>query len=101
MTTVTENSTVGEVASSFPKSISLFQQAGIDFCCGGNKKLADVCRDKGLSVEGLIAGVAQAQQPAENTGNRDWSSATLSENLDRYRLWQSQTRQKTSLPSTC
>lgn len=82
MTTITENSTVGEVASSFPTSIPLFQQAGIDFCCGGNKTLADVCRDKGLSVEGLIAGVAQAQQPAENTGNRDWSSATLSELID-------------------
>ena len=82
MTTITENSTVGEVASSFPASIPVFQQFGIDFCCGGNKTLADVCRDKGLSVDGLIAGVALAQQPAASTGNREWSSATLSELID-------------------
>jgi regulator of cell morphogenesis and NO signaling len=82
MTTITENSTVGEVASSFPTSIPLFQQAGIDFCCGGNKKLAEVCRDKGLSLEALIAGVAQSQLPAESAGNRDWSSATLSDLID-------------------
>lgn len=82
MTTITENTTVGEVASSFPKSIPLFQQAGIDFCCGGNKTLRDVCREKGLAVESFIAGVAQAHQSADNTADRDWSSATLSELLD-------------------
>ena len=82
MTSITENSTVGEVASSFPASIPVFQHAGIDFCCGGNKTLGDVCKDKGLSVESLIAGVAQAQQPAESTGEKDWSAVSLAELID-------------------
>ncbi|MBL8992232.1 MAG: DUF542 domain-containing protein, partial [Spirochaetia bacterium] len=31
----------------------VFEEVGIDYCCGGKKSLSKACQDKGLSLEAV------------------------------------------------
>jgi regulator of cell morphogenesis and NO signaling len=43
--------TVGEITAKDIRKAEVFSKYGIDFCCGGNKSLKEVCRDKNISIE--------------------------------------------------
>jgi len=45
---ITIDSTVGEWVVERPGLARVFEKLGIDYCCGGKKPLADVCRERGL-----------------------------------------------------
>ena len=55
--TITESTTVAEIVSTLPSSVRVLQRHGVDFCCGGKRLLADVCRDQGLSFPDLTAAI--------------------------------------------
>src|SRR5688572_13370019 len=38
--TITETTTVADVAAAIPSSVRIFERLGIDFCCGGRTPLA-------------------------------------------------------------
>jgi regulator of cell morphogenesis and NO signaling len=74
--TVTTSETVSEIVAANPSSARVFEKYGIDFCCGGNRPLAEVCVEKGLSVEELSHELTAADEP---TQERDWRKAPLAE----------------------
>lgn len=41
--------TVGEIVANDFRAAAIFKNAGIDFCCGGKKGLAESCGEKGIS----------------------------------------------------
>ena len=45
--TISTNKTVREVAVDIPGATRLFEQLGIDYCCGGGKALEDACAGAG------------------------------------------------------
>lgn len=57
MTTNTINieTTIGEIVRAAPARSRIFENLGIDYCCGGKKPLADVCRGKGLDPATVVA----------------------------------------------
>jgi regulator of cell morphogenesis and NO signaling len=57
---ITQTTQVGELASRFPGTIKVFQQRGIDFCCGGRRPLSDVCAADGRGFEELRADLERA-----------------------------------------
>lgn len=42
---------------------AVFEELGIDACCGGHKSLAEACAEKGLNAQDVLARV----QPPEET----------------------------------
>lgn len=82
MITITDETTVSEVARSFPNSIPVLQEYGIDFCCGGARSLREACRDKGISFESLLRGLEKAQQFPPTPQAPDWTTSTLTELID-------------------
>lgn len=40
---------IGEIVSLLPKASELFKQYGIDFCCGGNRPLAEAIKEQNLN----------------------------------------------------
>jgi regulator of cell morphogenesis and NO signaling len=77
--TVTATETVGEIVAANPSSARLFEKYGIDYCCGGNRPLAEACSEKGLSVEEFSRELTAADAPATE---RDWRGAPLAELID-------------------
>lgn len=43
-----ENKTVAEIVTENIKTADIFKKNGIDFCCGGNIKIQEVCEKKGI-----------------------------------------------------
>ena len=79
MVAIKDNTTVAELASAVPGSVRVFQQFGIDFCCGGNKTLAQACKDTGVSLEGVLAGIVTADHALAGVAETDWNSKTLTD----------------------
>lgn len=68
--------TVGEIAASDYRAVQVFEKYGIDFCCGGQKGLGEVCAEKGLNTGQVLQELAQAAQSAGGPG----------ENYDQWEL---------------
>ncbi len=50
----TIETSVGELVAARPSRSRVFQQLGIDFCCGGKLSLADACRRRGLDAAQVL-----------------------------------------------
>jgi regulator of cell morphogenesis and NO signaling len=74
MTSTTK--TVREIALEQPSSIRVFEDYGIDYCCGGRKPLAEACSAGKLEVDTVIAALEAAAKVATPSG-KDWSRASL------------------------
>lgn len=72
---ITETTTVGEIASALPASVRVFQRHGIDFCCGGRTALGTACRERGISVAEMVSAIEASAIPS--TDQRDWKSEPL------------------------
>jgi regulator of cell morphogenesis and NO signaling len=68
--------TVRDIASESLGAVRVFERFGIDYCCGGKRPLADVCREKGYSVEAIQIELDSAMA-ARSEADQDWSSASL------------------------
>lgn len=80
MTTATQ--TVREIAQTQPSSIGVFEQFGIEYCCGGRMPLAEACKLKDVAVEKVLAALEVASsKPIARA--RDWGKETLA-NLTDY-----------------
>lgn len=74
MTATTQ--TVREIALEQPSSIRVFEQFGIDYCCGGRKPLAEACVAGNLEIDAVIAALeAAAQTPDVEAEN--WAGKSL------------------------
>ena len=68
--------TVRDLASRNPSAARTFESFGIDYCCGGERSLAQACSAAKVSVEEVMR--ALEQTPAKGD-DRDWQAASLTE----------------------
>jgi len=61
----TATQTVREIALQQPTSIRVFEQYGIDYCCGGRKPLGEACAARSLEVDAVIAALETAATGTE------------------------------------
>src|ERR1039457_1507775 len=74
MPTLTE--TVREIALNQPSSIRVFEQFGIDYCCGGRKPLALSCPEQDVEIGALLTALANAASESRPELT-NWSKASL------------------------
>ena len=74
--------TVRELALEIPGATRVFENLGIDYCCGGNRLLSDACEVAGLSVDQVLASVKQEQGSHEQYEEPNFVTATLAELID-------------------
>ena len=60
--------TVGSIVTQQPALSRVFEQAGIDYCCGGKIPLAEACRQKGLDPQQFLATLQAAAADAAGGG---------------------------------
>ncbi len=70
-----ENVTIGAIVAGLPEAAAIFKEAGIDYCCGGNRKLAEVMQEQGLDGNGIYAKLEQAlEERKAGYQNNDFTS---------------------------
>lgn len=69
---------VKEIVLEEPASAKVFEQIGIDYCCGGDRTLSDACRATGVDVED-IAQLLEAEKSSIATEDEciDWNKRSL------------------------
>jgi regulator of cell morphogenesis and NO signaling len=71
---------VRDLASTNPAAARIFERFGIDYCCGGDKSLAEACSAAKID----LAQVAEElKEPPQRYDERDWQKAPLQE-LTKY-----------------
>ncbi len=68
-------STLRSIALEKPATIRVFERFHLDYCCGGNRPLADACADKGIAMDDVVAALAEAT--GSEAGEKDLTKATL------------------------
>ena len=75
---VSTTNTVRELAVTIPGATRIFEQLGIDYCCGGGRTLADACEKSNVPVKEVIERL-EAVRHAVNPGDdvRGWRTESL------------------------
>lgn len=71
-----QEQTVRDLAASLPGATRVFEEFGIDYCCGGGKSLRDACAKVGIPEESVTEALERASQSSK-TDEFDWNSSSL------------------------
>lgn len=58
--------TIRDIVADDYRAAAVFQKHGLDFCCGGNRAVADACREKGIDAAVVTAELEAALAPAND-----------------------------------
>ena len=72
--------TVREFATEIPNATRIFEELGIDYCCGGAKSLRDACARARLPVEEVLLALEQGSgfRPQTEAAPPDFTAGSLS-----------------------
>jgi regulator of cell morphogenesis and NO signaling len=73
------NQTIGEIVAKNYNAATVFHEAGIDFCCGGKKTLAEACAEKGVDPEKLAEDISKSESSSKgvNLKYNEWEPSFL------------------------
>ncbi len=73
MTQFNTSQRIGDIVAIFPKGSEVFKKFNIDFCCGGNRPLAEAIQEQGLDTDDVIQKLEEAySQSKELAGEVDF-----------------------------
>lgn len=76
----TAEKTVRELVLESPNATRVFEQMGIDYCCGGQKPLSEACATVRVSVDEVLQRLDTAEREASRTSDaRDWQALSMTE----------------------
>lgn len=85
MTTFQLDNTVGSIVRDHPSLSRLFEQVKVDYCCGGQKSLAEACRQRGIDPQVLLAQLEDyaASETAPEVNLVELSLTELADHIER------------------
>ncbi len=72
-----KDTTLAELATRIPAASRVFRREGLDYCCSGNRSLAEACRTRGLDADTLLREIESDPSPASPAAG--WSTRPLPE----------------------
>ena len=64
---INPKATINSITHSYPDTIAVFADYGIDSCCGGEKSLEEVTRRHGLPLDEIVGKLEPIAADAERT----------------------------------
>lgn len=85
MTTFQLDNTVGSIVRDHPALSRLFEQAKVDYCCGGQKTLDEACRQRGIDPQVFLAQLEDytASETAPEINITEISLTELADHIER------------------
>ena len=72
MSTINENTPLGDLVDAYPLMSKVLLKYGLDFCCGGRKSLAEACKASDIDLEVVLQELAPSLLTPED---KQWSTA--------------------------
>lgn len=69
---------IGYIASNFPKSMEIFKDYNIDFCCGGNRPLIEAIKEQSLNEAEVMNKLEETYNKTINLENEEVDFTKLS-----------------------
>ena len=82
---VNETTTVRDLVGRFRQTRQVFEQYGIDYCCGGGQNLAAAAKTRGREFQALATALKQAIESPPSTADqadKDWYAEPLASLID-------------------
>lgn len=74
--------TVREIAIANPATVRIFEQLGIDYCCGGKRPLAEACERANVEVERVLEALDAVETKPGAAAAKTWNQASFREIID-------------------
>lgn len=74
----TANTRVKEIAVANPGAKKVLEDAGVDYCCGGERPLHDACMKAGVSAEEILRRLRENSKQV-SAEEKNWTAAALCE----------------------
>lgn len=84
MTVIDTDRTLATLVTDHPSLARDLERLGLDYCCGGDRTLAEACRERGLDPATTADALAAAV--ADDPGREDWATmgpAALADHIER------------------
>jgi regulator of cell morphogenesis and NO signaling len=82
MAALSAEATVGRLVAEKPGRSRVFEALGVDYCCGGDRPLGEVCAEKGLDAATVLRMLAAYEAEGGAEDGADWTGATAGELAD-------------------
>ncbi len=79
--TLSPDTPVAELVTDQPGRARIFEELGIDYCCGGDRSLAEACQNNDLDPDTVVR-MLDAAIETRPSDTRDWSEAELGTLID-------------------
>ena len=79
---ITKEKTVAEIALETPRAAAVFDEFGIDYCCGGEVPLAEACSEAKVNLAEVEKALADVRDARADADNIDWQSEPLARIVD-------------------
>ena len=80
--TIDRTTPIGSIAAESAACLPVFDRHGLDYCCHGQRSLAEACAVAGVAVERVLEEILAASQRPQPKHDQDWAAATMSELAD-------------------
>lgn len=74
------NQLLGKLVAQKPLRAKVFDEFGLDFCCGGNQSLKEACQKNGVELNQVLRRMTEDEQI--NVVEKNWIDTTLNELID-------------------
>lgn len=75
--------TIGEIVAEDWRAAAVFEQFGIDFCCGGRRSVTDACRTAGIDAAVIEGALEKLHAIDASDEVSQWPAARLAEHIVR------------------
>ena len=80
MDAISPDMTVGDIVTRHPRTLPVFERLGIDYCCGGGRRLDEAASASGFAWQEVAAQIGAAlAEPADATAQPSWADAPLTD----------------------
>lgn len=82
---IQENNIIGELVANDYRTASVFKKYGVDFCCQGNRTIADACMAKKVDPKSVITDLNQInqEQVSASTDYKSWPIDLLTDYIEK------------------
>jgi regulator of cell morphogenesis and NO signaling len=82
MTDLNADTNIGDLVTENPSRSRVFEQLGIDYCCGGKTSLTDACTERGIDTAEVLERLRAADQAPIDPELINWSEVSMAELID-------------------